>query len=206
MPNRLAYINHSLLCTAAGLLDWIGDGCTMQYWAINTPGQIFLCDVSLSYFVLDFLLDVLNGVFDGMFAMHHIVSVTTLVTIRYIEGRGGAWMSKSYILGEMSNLIQIPWIASKALGYMHVHAALGTPFTYVFLLLRAGLFPISFVMYLRESYFDPAFVPLDHVAVMHANTFLFVLFLVGSGVWVTKALQGHLKKLRLLRLSKSKAQ
>ena len=165
-------------------VDWSRDEFTLTCWLPNNADQVFMADLSMVYFAVDLVLDIMHGQVDLLFILHHVLSSSTMYIMSHVMDRGAAWLSKSGALGEVTNLLQILWIGSKPLGYMSLHNALGAPYTYLFVAIRATLFPVLYVSYVHETYFTAIVPPLPHPWLVVYMTFCGLLLVVGSAVWV----------------------
>jgi hypothetical protein len=111
--------------------------------------------------------------------------------------RGGNWATLSLMLGEATNMIQIPWLTSKLLGYLSVFNALSLPMTASFVLFRGVILPIFFSLYFYDTHFNsehPTLVYAPYIEVYF--TLCFVAMLLGSFIWLKKMINGYLKSIR----------
>jgi hypothetical protein len=52
-------------------MDWINmDTPILDYWNTVTPVQALICDISIAYFIVDQILDIIND-FSWIFVVHH---------------------------------------------------------------------------------------------------------------------------------------
>ena len=127
-----------------GFLDWQSDAFSLQFWGGMRPCQTLLCDLTLSYLIIDSIIDLVVHP-SVLYFVHHWCSGSTVFLMRYVVLRGGPWISKSYFIAELSNWMQLPWLGSKEIGYTWLYNALSTPFTFVFVFLRGVVLPVIFV-------------------------------------------------------------
>jgi hypothetical protein len=117
--------------------------------------------------------------------------------MRYVTGRGGNWATMSLMLGEATNHLQVPWLASKLLGYKTIYNALSLPMTVSFTIFRAFILPVFFGLYVYDTHFnvDRAALPYSPFIEMYF-TLCFSAMVAGSLVWLQRLISGYRKMLR----------
>ena len=106
-----------------------------NFWGPSTPDSVFVLDISIAYFIVDTIMDCFNGM-DVLFLLHHVCSSTTPFLACHVTMRGAPWLIKALFIGEITNPLQVPWLASKQLGYRSLHDALSGAFTFAFVFVR----------------------------------------------------------------------
>ena len=115
VAQRAVSFIHAVLVTVLGGLDTYAHVGAVSFFNNNTADQLWVCDISISYFFVDQLLDIVNGAIDIQYILHHTVGFSSISVLRFFSGRGGLWVTSSLMIGECTNPLQITWSTARDL-------------------------------------------------------------------------------------------
>eukprot|EP00042_Codosiga_hollandica_P013466 m.30619 g.30619 ORF g.30619 m.30619 type:complete len:256 (+) comp41277_c0_seq1:473-1240(+) len=97
-----------------------------------------LMDFSFAYFVMDFVFDSLTT-FEWLFFLHHVVCIVMMSLSRFYLDRTGSIYIIIMFLGEVTNVLQLPWGTAKEFGYMKFANFIFLPYFYFFVFVRGAV-------------------------------------------------------------------
>lgn len=160
--NRKKYASHILSAVhALGTLYWSSTILMNdyheskylddRYFSINTEEKNRFLLFGLSYFTSHTLYLLTNHEYT-VFLIHHFLVSSGLLLVLYLE-QAATVMVISYLMGEITNPLQLTWQTSKELGYLDFYKKISPFFTVTFIAVRCIIVPyISYYLDLAIWY------------------------------------------------------
>ncbi len=171
----------------------LGEDPLVNVWDAFSADHLLLCDVSLAFFISDAILDRFND-FSLAFLLHHTVSISSLLLLRY-ELVGGPLLASVLVLAETTNVVLVPWLQLRVLGYRDMFSRLSPAVTTFFVVVR-GLGVASYTSFFVWSFYvvDQPTPHFDLWWTLHACTMSLVLLALLGLVWSWLFARFYLKK------------
>ena len=121
----------------------------MEYLGLNSPLEQRVVELSVGYFVADFV----HFIFfepDFLMFFHHVFSIA-MMSSAGLAGRGATSAMAALVQGEVTNPFQSAWTVARAAQAPRLLAWLSPLFTFVFVLVRVPLVPFWTFLYINPS-------------------------------------------------------
>eukprot|EP00048_Salpingoeca_helianthica_P015570 m.227452 g.227452 ORF g.227452 m.227452 type:complete len:253 (-) comp17216_c0_seq1:94-852(-) len=175
----------SYLCWA----DYFAEGCNFHLLDPNTPAVTQVLRLSLTYFIVDTSLDIVRG-FEFLYLIHHLMlgSCFYFCLVHFPKGGGTGVMAMA--IGEISNVVMVPWHAARFAEWKTEAALLSPIVTYSFTFCRCIIAPYFTFRFFFESLTYEHDIPWFFI---YFYMSAFVVLLLGSWYWVYLLWRGFFK-------------